>query len=122
MTYPLKFRQKVLEVRLQEGLTIAAVASRFGVGVASVVRWLKEPAPQTTRDKPATKIDMNALAQDVRNYPEAYHYERAARLGVSRSGICDAMKRIGVTIKKNTEAPEGGRSSAYRLPKSDRGA
>ena len=122
MTYPLQFRQKVLEVRLQEGLMIAAVASRFGVGVASVVRWLKEPAPKTTRDKPATKIDMNALAQDVRNYPDAYHYERAARLGVSRSGVCDAMKRIGVTIKKNTEAPEGRRSSAYRLPKSDRGA
>ena len=34
------------------------------------------------------------------------HYERAARLGVSRSGICDAMKRIGITIKKTLTHPK----------------
>ena len=106
MTYPLKFRQKLIETRAREGLTIAAVASRFGVGVASLVRCLKEPTPKATRDKPARKIDMAALAQDVSGYPDAYHYERAARLGVSRSGICDAMKRIGITIKKTLTHPK----------------
>ena len=30
--------------------------------------------PQTTRNKPATKIDMNALEQDIHNYPDAYQY------------------------------------------------
>ena len=34
------------------------------------------------------------------------HYERAARLGVLRSGICDAMKRIGITIKKTLTHPK----------------
>ncbi len=48
-----------------------------------VTRWLKTPEPKTTRTKPATKIDMVALARDVRAHPDAYHYERARRFGVS---------------------------------------
>ena len=48
-----------------------------------VTRWLKTPEPKTTRTKPATKIDMVALARDVVAYPDAYHYERARRFGVS---------------------------------------
>ncbi len=81
MTYPLKFRQKVLEFREREGLAIAEVSARFCVGVASVVRWLKSPEPKQTRDKPATKINMEALARDVRDHPDAFQHERAARLG-----------------------------------------
>ena len=81
MTYPFKFRQKVLETRKREGLTIAGSAARFCVATASVVRWLKSPEPQKTRNKPATKIDMDALCEDLRTYPDAYQYERAARLG-----------------------------------------
>ena len=37
--------------------------------------------PQKTRNKPATKIDMDALCEDLRTYLDAYQYERAARLG-----------------------------------------
>ncbi len=55
MTYPLKFRQKVLETRERDGLTIAEVADRFCVGVASVVRWLKSPEPKPGRNKPAQR-------------------------------------------------------------------
>ena len=68
MTYPISFRRKVLSVREKEGLTIAQVAKRFGVGVASVMRWIKTPDPKTTRNKPATKINMERLAQDIKNY------------------------------------------------------
>ena len=60
-----------------------------------------------------SKIDMAALAQDVSDYPDAYHYERAVRLVVSRSGICDAMKRIGITIKKTLTHPKA--SAAERI-------
>ena len=68
MTYPISFRRKVLSVREKENLSIAQVAKRFGVGVASVMRWIKTPDPKTTRNKPATKIDMERLAQDIKNY------------------------------------------------------
>ena len=100
MTYSLGFRRKVLSVRKKEGLTISEVASRFDVGVASVVRWLKTPEPSLTRNKGATKIDMDALSEDVRQYPDAYQRERAERLGVTRQGIYYALKRLGVSYKK----------------------
>ena len=53
---------------------------------------------------------MEALAEDVKTYPDAYQYERANRLGVSSSGIGHALKRLGVSYKKNARPPEGGRT------------
>lgn len=116
MTYSLDFRRKVLTVREKEGLTIAEVATRFCVGIASVVRWLDRIEPQITRNKPATKIDRIALARDVREYPDAYQAERAKRLGVSEKGIGHALRRMNITYKKNTTASQGGRRRAARLP------
>ena len=109
MTHSLDFRRKVLFLREKEGLTIAEVAKRFCVGVATIVRWLQRLEPQRTRYKPATKIDRIALARDEREHPDAYHSERAKRLGVSVSGIGHALRRMNITHKKNTSAPQGGR-------------
>ena len=74
-----------MSVRSQERLTFQQVADRFGVGGASVVRWARCLEPQLTRNKSATRMNMDALARDVEAYPDAYQYERAARLGVSNS-------------------------------------
>ncbi|GFN46840.1 transposase [Candidatus Regiella insecticola] len=104
MTYPLKFRQHVLAIK--EKLTYAKTASRFGVGMASLMRWNRRITPCTTHNKPATKIDMEALAQDVATYPDDYQYERAQRFGVSAQGIRHALKRLRVSRKKNTSASQ----------------
>ena len=109
MTYSPDFRQKVLAIKEQEGLTQAEAALRFGVGVASVTRWEKRVEAKLTRNKPATKLDMNALEADVKTYPDAYQYERAARLGVSPRAIGYALKRLGISYKKNAVASESGR-------------
>jgi transposase len=119
MTYSLDFRSKVLFVREKEELTIAEVAERFHVGVATVVRWLKRLEPQRTRVKPATKIDRIALARDVREHPDAYQSERARRLGVSEKGIGHALRRMNITYKKNTAASQGERRRTACLPPKD---
>ena len=116
MTYSIDFRRKVLSVREKEGLTIAQVAARFGVGVASVTRWIKRVDPHRTRNKPTTKIDMAALAKDVIDYPDAFQYERAERLGVSRQGIYYALKRLNVSYKKNASSSQGVRRRTTHLP------
>ncbi|WP_254776423.1 transposase [Nitrosomonas sp. Nm34] len=69
MTYPISFRHKVLSVREKENFSIAQVVKRFCVGIASVTCWLKTPDPRTTRNKPATRIDMEILAHDVKDHP-----------------------------------------------------
>jgi transposase len=117
MTYSPDFREKVLSIKEQEGLTQAEAAVRFGVGVASITRWNKCIEPQRTRTKPATKIDMEALEQDVKTNPDAYQYERAARLGVSQRAIGYALKRLGVSYKKNAVASEDRRRGAAYFSK-----
>ena len=107
MTYSLDFRHKVLEVKKKEKLSFAQVSRRFDVGVASVVRWCTRIAPQKTRIKPATKVNMEALQADIVTYPDAYQYERAQRLGVSTNGIWHALRRLKVTFKKNPDASQG---------------
>jgi transposase len=119
MTYSIDFRRKVLEVKALEKLTCAEVAARFNIGIMSVVRWGKKIDPQKTRNKPATKIDREALRKDVEMYPDAYQHERAARFKVSRFGIYYALKRLGITYKKNPKSPESGsREKIYILPES----
>ncbi len=108
MTYSLDFRQKVLRVRAKEKLTFIETAKRFDIGLASLVRWSKDIIPQKTRNKPATKIDMEALKKDIEAYPDAYQYERAERLGVSKVCIWYALKRLKVTYKKNSQASQSG--------------
>lgn len=121
MTYSSDFRRKVLSVREKEGLTIAQVAARFCVGVASIVRWLKEVEPKKTRNKPATKIDAAALARDVQEYPDAYQYERAARFKVSVQAMNYALRRLGVTYKKNAQPSESRRRRTAHLSRENGG-
>ena len=100
MTYSIDFRSKALTIKKQEHLTYQETATRFGVGMASLIRWNARLEPQLIRHKPATKIHQEALLEDVKTYPDAYQYERAERLGVSRSGMGDALKRLRISCKK----------------------
>jgi transposase len=117
MTYSVDFRKKVLKIREKEGLSVEGVAIRFGVGKASVMRWLIELEPKKTRNKSATKIDMEALKKDIEEYPDSYQYERAERLGASQSGIYWALKRLNVTYKKNTNSSKSRRRKALIVSK-----
>ncbi|MBX3629099.1 MAG: IS630 transposase-related protein [Nitrosomonas sp.] len=115
MAYSLDFRRKVLSVREKEGLTIIEVADRFDVGVASVTRWIKDihRKPQGFRKR---KIDLDVLRQDILDYPDAYQHERAARLGVAQNAIFMALRKLGVTYKKNTDTSQSGRKRTAHLP------
>lgn len=116
--YSICFRRQVLLIREKENLSINAVAKRFGIASRSVVSWLQRLAPKTKRNKPATKIDIEALIQDVSNYPDAYLYERASRLNVSKSCVHSTLNRLQITYKKNSKSSKSGsRKAIYVLPK-----
>ncbi|ALG68942.1 IS630 transposase-related protein [Beggiatoa leptomitoformis] len=116
MTYSIDFRRKVLKVKQEENLTLAAVAKRFQIAIASVVRWSKVLEAKGTRNRP-TKIDMEALKQDVELYPDAYHYERAVRFGITEGGIRHALKRLGISRKKNPQTSQSQPRSTANLPR-----
>jgi transposase len=107
----------VLEIKEKEGLSYDEVSERFCIGRATVVRWHRRVEPKTTRNRPPSKINMELLRLDIETYPDAYQYERAERLGVSRAGIWHALRRLGVTYKKNPQASPGGpRQTCCLLP------
>lgn len=81
-------------------MSLLETAELVGVGVASLFRWTKKPEPSKTRNKPATKIAMEALARDVEEKPDDFQYERAMRLGVSESYVGRALKRLKISRKK----------------------
>ena len=118
MTYPIEFRCHVLSVRKKDGLTFGETASRFRLGVSSLTRWSKElePKPYPLR---MYKINLKALEMDVELYPDAYQYERAERFGVHQNAIHEALKKLNVTYKKNSDAPKGGRRQTAVLSAKD---
>ena len=104
MCYSKDFRKKVFEIKKKEKLSVKGVANRFGISERSVYRWKYQSAPKKTRNKPATKIDMEALQKHIEKYPDAFLSERASDFKVSVSGIHQAIKRLNITYKKNTRS------------------
>ena len=86
---------------------MAEVAKRFGIGVASVMRWSNNIEAIKKRNR-STKIDMEALKRDVDEYPDAYQFERATRLGVSEYCVWYALKKLNITYKKNSKSSQSG--------------
>ena len=106
MAYSLDYRKRVMEIKAREDLTFESTSKRFGVGIATLFRWKNRLEPCETRNKPATKINMQKLAQDVEDHPDSYYYERDKRFEVCQSAIGYALRRLGVSCKKNHKSPQ----------------
>lgn len=117
MAYSLDYRQRVMKIKKEENLTYEETGKRFGIGIRTLFRWKHRLQPHKTRNKPATKIDMSDLAKDIQKHPDDYLFERAQKFNVHVSTIHYAMKRLGVTYKKNSHAPQSGRKGTYKIPK-----
>ena len=79
-------------------------ARRFGVGEASIYRWIfsgkivaEKPGP-----KAAHKLDMAALTRNVSEHDDWTQAERARHFGVTRGCIWFALQRTKISRKKMT--------------------
>lgn len=106
MSYSLDFRKHVFKAKEEEKLSLSETSRRFKVPYRTLQRWQKRIDPITKRNKPATKIDMDALKKHVEDYPDAYQYERAAVFGVSSNCILYALRRLKISHKKNTDSSQ----------------
>lgn len=57
-------------------------------------------------NKVPIEISADALLNNVKKYPDAYHYERAHRLNSSKTGIHRVLKRLGISQKNTLEYPK----------------
>ena len=101
MTYSADFRAQVLKSVEQQGMSIRQACAFYDISKATLQNWLKDPSIKLTRNKPPSKIPNDALLKDVEQYPDDYMYERAQRLNCSKSGIEIALKRLGISQKKD---------------------
>ena len=103
MTYSIDFRKQVLR-SIKDGMTIREAAAFYELSTSSIHSWQQSLAPKTTSHKAPTKISNESLLKDVEQHPDDYMYERARRLGCSKSGIEAALKRLSITQKKDLRA------------------
>ena len=71
MPYSLDFRQKVINF-IENGGMITKVEHTFGIGRASIYRWLSRPKLEATKVKSRQiKLDWKELEKDVKQNPES---------------------------------------------------
>lgn len=113
--YSLQFINKVLKQRSQ--LSIQKLASKYDISTRTIQNWIQGKLPLGKRNKSNTKLDKELLIIDVKKYPDDYQYERAERLGVSKTCIWDNLKKLGITYKKNFRASQGKCREAIAISK-----
>jgi len=106
-TYSQDLRDRVLAA-YDRGMRTGKIAETFAVSPAWA-RRVKQTRREHGRTTPlprggarVIKIDMNRLAELVREQPDATLLELRDRLGVdcTESAICIALKRLGLSFKK----------------------
>ncbi|NES80703.1 MAG: helix-turn-helix domain-containing protein, partial [Moorea sp. SIO2B7] len=87
MSYSLELRQKVIDY-IESGGKITKAAKVFGIGRASIYRWLERKELEATKVKyRQRKIDREELEKDIKENPEAKLKQRAEKFGVSTTAI-----------------------------------
>ncbi|WP_231967048.1 IS630 transposase-related protein [Orientia tsutsugamushi] len=105
----------MLDIKEREKISFEKVSKRFGIGKNKVFVWSKNILPLKNRNRAPTKISIDKLKEDVSQYSDAYQYERAERLGVSKSGIQKALKRLNITYKKTIKHSKEKKGERFKF-------
>jgi transposase len=102
MTYSKDLRQRVLKF-VKKGNSCRKAGYHYEVNHQTVCNWVKNPVAKKAGPKSAHKINDNLLKIQIELHPDAYLSEYASHFNMSISGIWYAMKRLGITRKKNVD-------------------
>ena len=105
MSYSKDYKKRTIEYR-QERHTLKETHKTFKVWTSTIQRWekrLKETGDLEKKElhRSFRKIDPEKLKKYVKEHPDAYQSEMAEVFGCSESGIRYALKRYGITRKKD---------------------
>lgn len=121
MSYDIKYRQRVIDY-LREGHSEKDAAEVFRVSTFTIWKWktkLKETGTLKAEKRQGhwRKIDPDKLRKYVEENPDAYQYEIAAVFGVRLYAIQKALRRLGITRKKNDSVPGKQGELSTSVPK-----
>ena len=106
MAYSIDFRNKAIEY-WEKGHTKEELYEAFGIYPSRIIAWRKllrdtgslEPQYRETRE---SKINLAKLSETVERKSDATLGELASLFDCTESAIFYALKRLKLTIKKNT--------------------
>ena len=100
MSYSLDLRKKVISY-IENGGKVTQAAKMFGIGRATIYRWLNRPNLEVTKvEHRKRKLDWEALEKDVKLNPDEKLIERGKKFGVHTTAIWYALKKMKITRKK----------------------
>jgi transposase len=110
--YERRFRMKVIEA-VERGLSARAAGERFGIGVATSIRWVRRWRESGTLDDPpprkrATVLDPHAdwlialreAERDLRLVDIAERLEAEHGVRTEKGALSRFYKQAGITFKK----------------------
>ena len=101
--YGLDLRKRVVNF-VRSGGSKAEAARRYEISEATVYSWLNRPdLKPTVVSRRRRKLDWQAVAEHVRQYPEARLIDRAKHFGVTISSMHYALKQMKITRKKTAK-------------------
>jgi transposase len=86
--------------------TFEETSNHFEIPIRTLFRWSNRIEPITKHASHKTKIDKAKLIEDVELYSDSYIYERAERLGVSKTCIWSTLKKLKISYKKKPKTPK----------------
>jgi transposase len=102
MSYSLDLRERTVRF-VKEGGGPTEASRVFGVSRKTLYNWLgRSTLKATPRLVRNGKIDKAKLVSHVNAYPDALLHERARQFGVTPSGICRALRKLGIGKKNDT--------------------
>ena len=105
MSYSLDLRQQLVAF-IKAGGSPTTATKIFNIGRATIYRWLHRDNLAPTKVKHRQrKVDLDALAKDVQEYPDDRLVDRAQRFGGRPSTIHYALQKLKITRKKRVTLP-----------------
>lgn len=100
MTCSVDLRERVVSY-VRSGGGKAKAARRFSVSRQTVYNWTSRDDLSPRQHSPRRrKIDKAALAQHIKDHPDALLRERAAHFGVCTNAIWEMMRTLGFVKKR----------------------
>ncbi len=107
MAYSADMKRLAMKMIYVDKHTYEQVCERLTIGFTTLKRWIKLNKDNSLyikkhRVSVSRRINDEALRTYVSENPDAYLYEIAEYLGVSKNGVHQALKRLKISYKKNT--------------------
>ena len=100
-------RKSCLSCYDKSGKTQKEVAQIFGISERTLSNWIRlrkqgdYSCRSNQKNRHCPKLDDSLLLSYISENPDAYLYEIGEHFGVTAPGVFYALKRLGVTRKKN---------------------